>query len=85
MLLKLCMKNVGKVIPRERMLKHVYDWDDDIQSNAIEVHIHSLRKKFGYNIINTHRNIGYLFSGDISSYFDERSALKNKKKLAIVA
>lgn len=40
----------------------VYGWDQDIESNAIEVHIHRLRKKFGTDFILTKRGIGYLIN-----------------------
>jgi DNA-binding response OmpR family regulator len=37
----------------------IYGWADDVDSNAIEVHIHNLRKKLGTSVIETLRGIGY--------------------------
>ena len=53
------MMQVGKVVSRERLQEDIYDWQDDIGSNALEVHIHHLRKKLGANFIRTHRGVGY--------------------------
>ena len=37
----------------------LYGWDQEVESNAIEVHIHNLRKKIGKNFIITKRGLGY--------------------------
>ena len=39
-------------------------WEDEVQSNAVEVHVHHLRKKLGKNIIKTINKIGYTL-GDV--------------------
>jgi two-component system response regulator QseB len=38
----------------------LYGWRDEIDSNALEVHIHNLRKKFGNDFIHTIRGVGYM-------------------------
>ncbi|MEL2319345.1 winged helix-turn-helix domain-containing protein [Klebsiella pneumoniae] len=38
----------------------VYGWQEEIESNAIEVHVSNLRKKLGVDLIRTVRGIGYL-------------------------
>jgi two-component system response regulator QseB len=38
----------------------LYGWDEIIESNAVEVHIHHLRKKLGKELIRTVRGIGYM-------------------------
>lgn len=44
MLLKALMENAGKVQTRNSLESKLYSWDDEIASNALEVHIHNLRK-----------------------------------------
>lgn len=59
LLLKL-LENAGRVLSRENLTQTLYGWGDEIDSNALEVHIHNLRKKFGHNLIRTIRGIGYV-------------------------
>lgn len=58
-LLELLLRNEGRVLPRPLIEEKMYNWDDDVSSNAIEVHIHHLRKKFGSSFIRTVHGIGY--------------------------
>ena len=58
-LLELLLRNEGRVLPRPLIEEKIYTWDDDVSSNAIEVHIHHLRKKFGSSFIRTVHGIGY--------------------------
>lgn len=57
-LLMLLLDNRGQVMTRRRLLEQLYE--DDPQSNALEVHIHHLRKKLGKSLIKTIRGVGYL-------------------------
>jgi len=50
----------GRVLTRERLQQVLYGWDEDVESNALEVHIHHLRKKFFPELIRTVRGVGYL-------------------------
>jgi len=59
LLLKL-LENQGKALSREQLSQSLYNWDEDVDSNALEVHIHNLRKKFGADLIKTIRGIGYM-------------------------
>ena len=59
-LLGILLENAGKVISRVKLEQSVYDWNDDIGSNALEVHIHHLRKKLPGSSIRTIRGVGYL-------------------------
>jgi two-component system response regulator QseB len=43
-----------------RVLKALYGWDEEVESNALEVHVHHLRKKFFPELIRTVRGVGYL-------------------------
>lgn len=59
LLLKL-LENAGRVLSREHLAQSLYGWGEDVDSNALEVHIHNLRKKFGQEFIHTIRGIGYM-------------------------
>lgn len=61
-LLQMLMENVGRVLSREQITQSLYGWSDDIDSNALEVHIHNLRKKFGNDSIITIRGVGYMLN-----------------------
>lgn len=50
----------GRVLSRAHLEDKLYSWGDEIESNAIEVHIHHLRKHFGAELIKTVRGIGYM-------------------------
>ena len=59
-LLHKLLENVGRVLSREHLTQSLYGWGEDVDSNALEVHIHNLRKKFGQEFIHTIRGIGYM-------------------------
>ena len=59
-LLKKFLENPGKVLSREILMQAIYDWDDEVDSNTLEVHIHNLRKKLNTHLIRTIRGIGYI-------------------------
>lgn len=59
-LLHKLLENAGRVLSREHLSQSVYGWGEDVDSNALEVHIHNLRKKLGQNFIHTIRGIGYI-------------------------
>jgi two-component system, OmpR family, response regulator QseB len=61
-LLHLLLSNLGKVITRENLTQSLYGWNEDVDSNALEVHIHNIRKKFGSNLITTVRGVGYVIN-----------------------
>lgn len=52
--------NAGRVLSREQLQSRLYDWDRELDSNAIEVHIHHLRRKLDAELIRTVRGVGYL-------------------------
>ena len=62
-LLSLLLEQRGKVLSRARLVEALYGWDGDLESNAIEVHIHHLRRKLGRSVIETRRGQGYRFAG----------------------
>lgn len=59
-LLHKLLENVGRVISRDQLTQTLYGWGDEVDSNALEVHVHNLRKKFGTNFIRTIRGVGYM-------------------------
>lgn len=59
-LLQALMLNAGRVLSREQLEHHLYSWGREVESNAVEVHIHHLRKKLGAERIQTVRGVGYL-------------------------
>ena len=59
MLLKALMQNAGRVQTREHLESQLYSWGEEVSSNALEVHIHHLRKKIGVEFIKTIRGVGY--------------------------
>jgi DNA-binding response OmpR family regulator len=59
MLLKVLMENAGRVQTRDSLESKLYSWGEEIASNAIEVHIHHLRKKLPEHFIKTVRGVGY--------------------------
>lgn len=59
MLLKSLMENVGRIQTRSTLESRLYSWNEEVASNALEVHIHHLRKKLGSDFIKTVRGVGY--------------------------
>jgi DNA-binding response OmpR family regulator len=60
MLLKALVENVGVIQTREGLEARLYGWGEEVASNAIEVHIHHLRRKLPAGFIRTLRGIGYM-------------------------
>jgi two-component system, OmpR family, response regulator len=52
--------NAGRVLSREQLVERLYAWGEEIESNAIEVHVHHLRRKLAPDLIRTVRGVGYL-------------------------
>ncbi len=64
-LLHALMLNAGRVMSREQLEQQLYSWGYEVESNAIEVHIHHLRRKLHANVIQTVRGIGYTLMRDL--------------------
>jgi DNA-binding response OmpR family regulator len=58
--LQTLLENAGRVLSRSRLEDSLYGWGEEVESNAIEVHIHHLRKKLGADAIRTVRGVGYM-------------------------
>lgn len=61
-LLHALMRNAGRVLSREQLEEQLYSWGHEVESNAIEVHIHHLRRKLQPELIQTVRGVGYTVS-----------------------
>jgi DNA-binding response OmpR family regulator len=58
--LQALMESAGKVLTAEQLEQKLYGWGEELDSNAIQVHVHHLRKKLGNNeVIRTIRGVGY--------------------------
>ena len=63
-LLHALLLSAGKVLSRARLEEQLYAWGEEIESNAVEVHIHHLRRKLFPELIATIRGVGYLIPRD---------------------
>lgn len=59
-LLQALMLNADRVLSREQLEQHLYSWGQEVESNAVEVHVHHLRRKLGAGLIQTVRGVGYM-------------------------
>jgi len=53
------IENPGSVLSREHLEDRLYGWDEEIASNAVEVHLHNLRRKLGPAWVRNVRGVGY--------------------------
>lgn len=60
LLLHELLSQPGRVFTRDKLQQVLYGWDEDVESNALEVHVHHLRRKFSSDLIRTVRGIGYM-------------------------
>jgi DNA-binding response OmpR family regulator len=58
-LLQALLERPEAVLSREQLEERVYGWDEEVASNAIEVHLHNLRRKLGAGIVRNVRGAGY--------------------------
>lgn len=61
-LLEALIDRPGAVLSRSQLEDKLYGWGDEVESNTVEVYIHSLRKKLGTDFIKTVRGVGYMVS-----------------------
>lgn len=58
-LLEALLDRPGAILSRAQLEERIYGWGEEIESNAVEVYIHSLRKKLGADFIKNVRGVGY--------------------------
>jgi len=64
-LLHVFMLNAGRVLSRQQLEQHLYQWGTEVASNTVEVHIHNLRRKLHPAVVETVRGVGYVLrNGD---------------------
>lgn len=66
-LLHALMLNAGRVLSRDQLEQHLYSWGREVESNAVEVHVHHLRRKLGPDLIHTVRGVGYMIRKDAAA------------------
>ena len=59
-LLQALMLASGRVLTREQLAERLYAWGEEVESNAIDVHVHHLRRKLAPALIRTVRGVGYV-------------------------
>ena len=64
-LLQAFMLGADRVLSREQLEQQLYSWGQEVDSNAVEVHIHNLRRKLGPMLIHTVRGVGYMLQRDL--------------------
>jgi len=65
-LLHAFMLNPGRVMTREQLEDKLYGWGEEIESNAMEVHLHHLRRKIFPGVVQTLRGVGYVLPKDLA-------------------
>ena len=58
-LLETLLRKPGALVTRERLEESIYGWGEEVGSNALEVHLHNLRRKIGIELIRNVRGVGY--------------------------
>lgn len=64
-LLQALLIRPGAILSRGNLEEHIYGWGEEIESNAIEFHIHALRRKLGSDLIKNVRGLGWMVSKDV--------------------
>ncbi|EJU12868.1 response regulator transcription factor [Novosphingobium resinovorum] len=62
--LAVLLEEPGKVLSRDQLIDRVYGWDVEIESNAVEFHVHALRRKLSPDAIRNIRGVGYFLADE---------------------
>jgi two-component system response regulator QseB len=60
LILNRLMENLDHVYSQQALAEYIYEWNEEAESNTVQVHIHHLRKKLGKSLIKTRRGLGYV-------------------------
>ena len=63
-LLELLLANPQRVLSKAQIIEKLYGWGEEIESNALEVYVHHLRRKISPRIVRTMRGVGYALGTD---------------------
>ena len=58
-ILEILLRNAGRFVSRARLEEGIYSWGEEVGSNTVEVYVSRLRKRFGSDVIETMRGVGY--------------------------
>jgi len=61
-LLAALLERPGTALSKSQLEERLYGWGDEVESNAVEVHVHNLRRKLGADTIRTIRGVGYVMA-----------------------
>ena len=61
-LLAALLERPGTALSKAQLEERLYGWGDEVESNAVEVHVHNLRSKLGADAIRTIRGVGYVIA-----------------------
>jgi two-component system, OmpR family, response regulator len=64
-LLQCLMERPGAILSRAHLEERLYGWGEEVESNAVEVYIHHLRRKLGRDAIRTVRGVGYIIAREL--------------------
>ena len=54
------MTRPGAILSRDALERHIYGWNEEVESNAVEFLIHAIRKKIGVASIRNVRGVGWM-------------------------
>ncbi|MDH0127087.1 response regulator [Brucella pituitosa] len=63
-ILHMLMIHPGQILSKAHLEDKLYGWQEEVESNAVEVHIHNLRAKIGSGVVQTVRGVGYRLGGE---------------------
>ena len=78
------MLNAGRVLSREQIEARLYAWGDEVESNAVEVHIHHLRRKLAPELIRTVRGVGYVLPREAGRWLSPGVRRSIRRDLLVV-
>ena len=56
------LERPGTALSKAQLEERLYSWGEEVESNAVEVHVHNLRRKLGADAIRTIRGVGYVIA-----------------------
>jgi len=65
-LLHAFMRRPGAVLTRAQLEEALYGWGEEVESNAVEVHLHHLRRKLDPGVVQTLRGVGYVMPRELA-------------------